>query len=277
MRLTVATAIAVGSLLCLAACHTKSVKVQPPQPSALPVAKSWMLALEKADRAFAEAQYDVAATAYAEYLRDEPTGQCQQRDHALFQQAIVNSLPDYPAHSSAKTMAFLKEVGNCSSSPLKPVAQLFLGLYQSIDQLAAQKEQQNQQVLLLKSQMDALNAQLAEDAPVTLAAGDCTKEIPGKESALKTARVDRRDQILYELGVFYSSLSCKQHSIDKGNAYLKQVDERSPYGPSAKAILSLNGQIAQLSTDMEKQNQKVKDLTSQLERLKDIDTKRPRR
>jgi hypothetical protein len=277
MRLTFATALAVGSLLSLAACHAKSVKVQPPLPTAAPAKPSWELALDKADNAFVEAKYDVATVAYDEYLRYEPSGRCQQRDHALFRQAIINSVPEYLPHNSAKAVGLLKEVANCSGSPLRPEAQLFLRLYDNIDQLAIQREDQNRQVLQLKSQLEVLSAQLAEDAPVSLAAGDCSKEIPDRENKLKAPRVDRRDQLLFELGVYYSLTTCRLRNADKSSLALKQVDEKSPFGPPAKAMLALNGQIEKLSMDLEKQSQKAKDLSSQLDKLKEIDTKRPRR
>jgi uncharacterized coiled-coil protein SlyX len=131
----------------------------PPPPPSL---------IEQADRSFESADYPGAATAYSNYLTQNPDG--AQRDRALYRLGMIYALPDYPARDTSQSVAYLKELAaDFPASTLRPQAELFVDLEERIAQLntdVTERERQlaalNQQVAQLKTQAGTI-AQLQED------------------------------------------------------------------------------------------------------------------
>ena len=282
MRLTFARATAVGLFLCLTACHKKAAVTPPPPtpPAPAPV----VLTLDEADRAFGANGYPRAALRYEEYLFLSPSG--DQRDRALFQLGVIHSVPGYLEYDPQRTALFLKRVINeYPASPLKPVAELILGLQDELGQLAANRDQANQRVQQLTAEVERLKqapARLAiEEASRALASNSCANAVPSLEEYLRLSPSgDEREMALFELGICYGSADYNRRNWDRATANFKQLAAQSPASPftqMAQMILTLRDEIAKFSLDSEQNNQTIRRLNAELDRLKEIDRQRPRR
>jgi hypothetical protein len=274
MRLTFARTTAIGLFLSITACQ-KHVKpsAAPPPPPPDPV----KVALEGADRAFGLRDYAAAMSGYDHYLDLAPRG--EQVDRALFQQAVIYTIPLYPGRDPEMTRARLKKlIDEHPSSTLRPAAEIILDLYQKNVELTADKQQGKQRIEELTAELGRAQqkpSKLAiEEAGQELAANNCTKAAARFEDYLRLEpKGDQRDAALFNLGVCYSSAEFKR-DWNRAAPYFKQV--AGPLKVYAQAILSLRDEISQLSADSEKNNQKIKQLNTELDRLKQIDA-RPRR
>ena len=98
--------------------------------------------------------------------------------------------------------------------------------------------------------------------------------------ASTTASADGRpDDALFQLGLLYA-MDGPSHDWQRATTYLRQLVTNfplSPLKPAADLILSLYGEVTQLTTDSERRDQRIRQLTTELERLKQIDAERRRR
>ena len=91
---------------------------------------------------------------------------------------------------------------------------------------------------------------------------------------------ERREDALFHLGLIYALPENQTRDWAKSLAYLKQLTTEFPSSPhraSAELILTLRNEVTQLNSDAEKQNQRIRQLTTELDRLKQIDAERRRR
>jgi hypothetical protein len=90
----------------------------------------------------------------------------------------------------------------------------------------------------------------------------------------------RRDQALFHLGLTYALRPAPSADWQRAAALFKQLmDEfpNSPYKPPANLIVSLHSELDQLSADSKQRDQRIKQLTTELDRLKKIDADRRKR
>jgi outer membrane protein assembly factor BamD (BamD/ComL family) len=88
-----------------------------------------------------------------------------------------------------------------------------------------------------------------------------------------------RDHVLYQLGLTYA-LRAAPTDWQRAMAMFKQLIEEYPESPlkgPANLIVSLRTEVDQLSTDAKQRDQRIKQLTTELDRLRKIDTDRRKR
>jgi hypothetical protein len=87
-----------------------------------------------------------------------------------------------------------------------------------------------------------------------------------------------RDEALFYLGMCYavSTNADWQHATTVLKQLIDQYPD-SPYNAPAFLIVSLHSQIDQLSADNKQRDQRIKQLTTEMDRLKKIDAERRRR
>jgi hypothetical protein len=271
MRLTFARATAIGLFLGITACHKHVTTIAPPPP---PPPDPAVVALEGADRAFGLRDYATAMSGYNHYLDLAPRG--PHVDQALFQLAVIYSIPLFPGHDPEMTMAGLKKlIDEQPSSTLRPAAEIILDLHQKNGELKADQQQGKQRIDQLTAELaraQQMPSRLAiEEAGQALAANNCTKAAARLEDyLLLEPKGDQHDAALFNLGVCYSSAEFRR-DWNRAAPYFKQV--AGPLKVYAQAILSLRDEIGQLTADSEKNNQKIKQLNTELDRLKQIDAR----
>jgi TolA-binding protein len=120
-----------------------------------------------------------------------------------------------------------------------------------------------------------------DDADRAFSAANYAKAISRYEDYLKLAPTgNQRDKALFQVGVILALPEYAQHDWDRAVSRLKQLvseHPQSPFKSAAQIILGLRGEITQLGTDKEKQDQRIRQLTSELDRLKRIDAERLRK
>jgi hypothetical protein len=101
------------------------------------------------------------------------------------------------------------------------------------------------------------------------------------ETYLRTNPSGRyRDEALFYSALIYLSRPVPKTDWQRGSATLKQLIEEHPNSPfraPATMILSLRAEIDQAASDVRQRDQKIKQLTTELDRLKKIDADRRRR
>jgi hypothetical protein len=87
------------------------------------------------------------------------------------------------------------------------------------------------------------------------------------------------DEALFHLGLMYA-VEGPGRDWQRATAYLKQVVAEFPQSPlrrAAELVLNLHNETTQLTADAEKRELRIRQLTTELERLKQIDAERRRR
>ena len=114
---------------------------------------------------------------------------------------------------------------------------------------------------------------------IVLSAANCAKAVPTLESDLRQAGAQRA-LTLFKLAGCYGSPEYSRHNWERASGFCKQLVTQHADNPLAQMCRNLEplwSEIAQLSSDAEKQNQKIRQLSDDLDRLKAIDSQRPRR
>ncbi len=85
-----------------------------------------------------------------------------------------------------------------------------------------------------------------------------------------------RDQVLFRMAVAYAFPQSSLHNTPRATQLLQQVARMpaSSYKPQAQLLLSLLESADRLRLDVSKRDERIKDLTRELERLKQIDMQR---
>jgi TolA-binding protein len=90
----------------------------------------------------------------------------------------------------------------------------------------------------------------------------------------------QRDQALYRLGLTYALRTNSGPDWRRASAAFRQLTEEYPMSAlksSANLILSLRSEIDQLTADKQQRDQRIRQLTGELDRLKSIDAERRKR
>lgn len=113
-------------------------------------------------------------------------------------------------------------------------------------------------------------------------AGKYAEAIRSYEKYLQDDPVTQyRDVAMFKLGIAQTlactSAECRARSLQKSQEQFKRLVTlfpRSPYSTEARFILSLQNDLEKMRTDAKTQEEKVKKLTDELDRLKKIDLER---
>jgi len=122
---------------------------------------------------------------------------------------------------------------------------------------------------------------LLEQATLAFLAGNYDEaELKYEECLQDPSFTEQRDNALYHLGLIRAlrptPAADRQHAI----ATLKRLIEEYPnsvFLEPAKRILALHGQVTQAATDARLRDQRLKQLTLELDRLKKVDADRRKR
>jgi len=113
------------------------------------------------------------------------------------------------------------------------------------------------------------------------AAGNYDEAARGYEAYLRTTTSgEQRDQALFQLGLAYALRPAPATDWPRATAALKQLLEEYPESPlkaQANLILSLRADLDQVTNDARQRDQKLRQLTTELDRLKKIDADRRKR
>lgn len=120
-----------------------------------------------------------------------------------------------------------------------------------------------------------------EQADKAFVAGSYDDAARGYENYLRTSPTGtERDQALFHLGLSYAFRPNAATDWWRVTATFKQlIDEypQSPFKAPANLILSLRAELDQVNADAKQRDQKIKQLTTELDRLKKIDADRRKR
>ncbi len=97
----------------------------------------------------------------------------------------------------------------------------------------------------------------------------------------KDAVTQYRDEAIFKIGLCYTlacaSAECRAKSMERSQEQFRQLVTRfpkSPYAAEARFILALQNDIGLLRVDVKARDEKIKQLTEELDRLKKIDLER---
>ncbi len=115
-----------------------------------------------------------------------------------------------------------------------------------------------------------------DDADRAFNAGSYDEAARGYENQLKsdTGRT-RRDETLFRLGLAYALRPAADWQ--RASLAFRQIVEvfpDSPYKPPASLILSLHSELDQVNANAQQKEQRIRQLTAELDRLKRIDADR---
>ena len=115
-----------------------------------------------------------------------------------------------------------------------------------------------------------------DDADRAFNAGSYDEAARGYESYLKsgTART-RRDEALFRMGLAYALRPAADWQ--RASSAFKQIVEvfpNSPFKPPASLMLSLHSELDQVTANAQQREQRIRQLTTELDRLKRIDADR---
>ena len=119
-----------------------------------------------------------------------------------------------------------------------------------------------------------------DQADLAFASGSYDEAIQAYEDYLVSSSGDQRDQALFRLGISYALKKKPGSDWARATAYLKQLAmeyPESPLIPQATLILTLHSQTEQLAKDAKTRDQAMRQLSTELERLKKIDADRRKR
>jgi tetratricopeptide (TPR) repeat protein len=90
---------------------------------------------------------------------------------------------------------------------------------------------------------------------------------------------NNQDQALFRLALSHAFPESPVRNMPQAVSLLQQLVKRfpqSPFKPQAEYLLSLQGEAEKLRTDVSKRDDRIKELTLELEKLKQIDMQRRR-
>ncbi len=120
------------------------------------------------------------------------------------------------------------------------------------------------------------------DGEASFQAGKYAESINFYEKYIQEDAVTQyRDVALFKLGLCYtltcSTAECRAKSMEKSQEQFRRLVSqfpKSPYAAEARSVLALQNDIGQLRADVKTQDEKIKKLTDELDRLKKIDLER---
>ena len=122
---------------------------------------------------------------------------------------------------------------------------------------------------------------LLDDADFAFYAGNYSQAMRGYESYLRKQPFgEKRDQALFRLAMTYALSANGTPEWPKITSLLKDLVDHHPNSPlraPASVILSLQSESSQLTADAQKKDVRIKQLTNELDKLKQIDAARRKR
>ena len=131
----------------------------PPTPSSVssgpPSASAASRYFVDGEKYFESGDYEKAAQAYASYLSDSQSP--LNKDRALFRLALTRALPGSPIRDLPLAMNYLRQiVARYPESPLRPQAELLLGLQVEIDKLQVDSGKKDERIRELSQELERL-------------------------------------------------------------------------------------------------------------------------
>jgi TolA-binding protein len=120
-----------------------------------------------------------------------------------------------------------------------------------------------------------------EDATRAFQASDFARAITCYEDYLRLAPAgNQRDHALFQLGLIFALPGHAQHDWMRATQHFTRLATEHPtssFTAPAKVILELRSEVTNLAQDAEQLNQRNRQLSTELERLKQIDSQRRNR
>jgi hypothetical protein len=120
-----------------------------------------------------------------------------------------------------------------------------------------------------------------DHADRAFAAGTYDDAARGYETYLRTNPTGKlRDQALFFLGLSYVLRPAPASDWQRASMYLKELVDNypnSPLRPPASLVLSLHSDLDQMTADSKQRDLRIKQLSTELDRLKKIDADRRKR
>ena len=117
-----------------------------------------------------------------------------------------------------------------------------------------------------------------DQADRAFSSGSYDEAARGYENYLRdTPSGSLRDQAMFHLGLTYVLRPAPAADWPRAAAAFKQLADEypnSPFKSPANLLLSLHSELDQASTDLKQRDQRIKQLTTELDRLKKIDADR---
>jgi outer membrane protein assembly factor BamD (BamD/ComL family) len=91
---------------------------------------------------------------------------------------------------------------------------------------------------------------------------------------------DQHDQVLFRLGLSYALRKSPRPDWQRATTLLRQLMNdypNSPFKPPAELILALRSEVGQVNAGAKQRNERIKQLSTELDRLKKIDAERRKR
>ncbi len=122
---------------------------------------------------------------------------------------------------------------------------------------------------------------LLDDADRAFAAGTYDDAARSYETYLRTNPTGKlRDQALFFLGLSYVLRPAPAADWQRASMYLKELVDNYPNSPlrsPASLVLSLHSELDQMTADSKQRDLRIKQLSTELDRLKKIDADRRKR
>jgi TolA-binding protein len=120
-----------------------------------------------------------------------------------------------------------------------------------------------------------------DDANRAFVSGSYDEAARGYEDYLRsTPSGGQRDQVLFQLALTYALRPVPGGDWQRASATLKQLIDEFPVSPlkaPANLILTLRAELDQVALDAKQRDQRIKQLTTELDRMKKIDADRRKR
>jgi len=234
---------------------------------------------ELADRSFLRGDYRDAAEFYGSYLARNPDA--GDRDIALLRLAISYAFLDNPSQDLARTEALLEEIVQGAESVYVAEAELMLKLVDEIRRLREESSLKSRELTQVKEALQGFEEREKrrwelEVADRNYSAGDYESAALGYSRYLERyPDGEERDRALFHLAVSHALPDSPVYDPDRTEELLGGIvaDRNSKYKPEAQHLLTLIRQIRTLRAATAEQTREIERLSSELEKLKEIDLK----
>ncbi|HET9129688.1 MAG TPA: outer membrane protein assembly factor BamD [Terriglobia bacterium] len=270
-------------LIVVAGCHKhpRGVTAAPPAAPPAAVVAPIPAALIEAESAFDAGEYLRAAVSYDFYFQSRP--QSNEMDRIRFRYGVAQSLSGVSGMEAASTDTFNKLIRDFPESSYVGPARMALLLQGEVSRLQSDKtirdERIRQLTALLPAPAPVLPPTLAE-AEAAFTRGDFQRAASAYESYLQSKpQASGMDGILFRFGVSQSLSNASPRETASTETFKQLIKDYSgsPYAASAKRILDYRETLARTQqSDSKAKDDKIRQLTDELDKLKKIDSERRR-
>jgi outer membrane protein assembly factor BamD (BamD/ComL family) len=270
-------------LVVATSCHrgNRGATTAPPPAPPVAVATALPVTLTEAESAFAGGDFLKAAVSYSFYFQTRP--QSNDLDRIRFKYGVAQSLSGVTVLEDLSTDTFKQLIRDYPDSVYVPPARMALALQANLARLQVDKSSRDERIRELTALLPppplVLPAPLAE-AEAAFERGDFARATSSYESYLKSKpQSTDMDGILFRFAVS-QSLSGGPASETASNETFKQLTKEystSSYASSARRILEYREKQAHSQqTELTKKNDIIRQLTKELDILKNADSGRRR-